>query len=439
MVTPPDDLMAQLPRRSTNEGEHERHRETVRHSASGMHPRSSSPLGSDGAAAPVRRYSSKTDNGALDTPEILDTQLLPPHIRDLLKSVARGPVRPFQAPSMAHLEVLFADVATASRQFEGLSASTIGWVRCGWRSFFRFVQEREMEDAFLGGEFERQRLVLEAWVGWMRDRGLSRTAINTYWRALRFFIERVAERDHLSNPLVYLRVPRPNRPRPRCIPPEAAGRLLEFVRGGLWPSRLIAQRNLAIVGLMLFGGLRRGEVRSLDCGDVNLEAGVVLIRRGKGRDGGKDRRVMLSPQLRRILSEYLATRRMLGLSTPPFLVSGSPGLRLSARTIQRLFALLRTKLGFRVSPHMLRHTAVNLLRQQGVPDRLIMDQLGHSDIRMLQRYSHADDGERALRFDQVVFDLPGFAPGPAPVTPGGVSGSARPSPRPKRGGSSRSS
>jgi hypothetical protein len=50
--------------------------------------------------------------------------------------------------------------------------------------------------------------------------------------------------------------------------------------------------------------------------------------------------------------------------------------------------------GIHVAAHMLRHTCATLMRQAGIADRLSMDQLGHSRLEVLQRYSHVVAGER---------------------------------------------
>jgi site-specific recombinase XerD len=41
-----------------------------------------------------------------------------------------------------------------------------------------------------------------------------------------------------------------------------------------------------------------------------------------------------------------------------------------------------------VSPHTLRHSAASYLLAAGVPDRVVMEILGHSTLAMTQRYSH---------------------------------------------------
>ncbi len=61
-------------------------------------------------------------------------------------------------------------------------------------------------------------------------------------------------------------------------------------------------------------GLRASEVAGLRVADIDSARGVILVRHGKG---GKDRNVMLSPQLRGILRAYWRLTR-----PTPFLFPG---------------------------------------------------------------------------------------------------------------------
>jgi integrase len=47
-----------------------------------------------------------------------------------------------------------------------------------------------------------------------------------------------------------------------------------------------------------------------------------------------------------------------------------------------------------VSFHSLRHTAVSLLKDAGIPDSVVMALVGHDTVAMSQRYTHV--GKEAL-------------------------------------------
>jgi integrase len=191
---------------------------------------------------------------------------------------------------------------------------------------------------------------------------------------------------------------------------EQAETLVTTITHYRWRSSLARARNLAVVGLMLYAGLRRGEVVGLKTGDLHVAEGWLLIRHGKGKHGGKPRTAYLPPQLRDILALYLRERDATKPErTHPELVTMTDGNRAAtAMTVTRLFRRLSAVVGFRVSPHMLRHTYATLLRQVGVADRVSMDLMGHESLAMLTRYSHVFEAEyevesRKLRLE---VDLP---------------------------------
>jgi integrase/recombinase XerD len=323
-----------------------------------------------------------------------------------LGGVASGrPLLPLQFASLERLDEDVARVVERGREVEGLSVKTLAWWEGAYRSFRASLKACETERLFLGGHVADQLRALEAWVARLRERGARHGGINVYWRGLKSLVGRIAAERGAVNPLALVRTPRAAPPQPRCLPRKAAEAVVVFVRNYPWLSRLVAQRNLAVVGLMLLAGLRRSEVLRLNVEDVSLESATIRILRAKGRHGGKDRMAYVSPQLQEILAAYVAERRRARRASPALLTRARRDERIGEGTLRRLFHVISTRAGIRVSPHMLRHTYATLLRQAGVPDRLSMDLLGHASLTMLQRYSHVESGEHRAAAERLTLDL----------------------------------
>jgi site-specific recombinase XerD len=177
------------------------------------------------------------------------------------------------------------------------------------------------------------------------------------------------------------------------------GRLVATVEGHDWGPEWLTKRNIAIIGLLARAGLRIGEVVALDLGDVeiNQRSGWTLVRQGKGL---KERKVPLSLQARKSLSDYLEAR--------PEWVDGAlfvtkAGRRMSARSVQRMVESAARRAGItkQVTPHTLRHTFATRFLRKGGDLATLQSVLGHSNIATTSRYLHPD----AARVQEMVEEL----------------------------------
>jgi integrase len=331
-------------------------------------------------------------------------------LEHLLGSLAGLPVattmaRPFQWPSLEHLDERLAATVTRSRDVEGLSAKTTAAYSAAYRQFRCFLREAHHERAFLDGNANEQIRVLEGWIAWLRGRGAGHTTINTYWRALHASFARIARQEGSLSPTLFVPTPRPGTPLPRFLTKASLATVFRFVRNYQWPGGTFERtRNVALIATMALGGCRLGEVLRLQVEDVDCLAETLRVKRGKGRRGGKGRIVYLAPALRVALEQYLSSRMARDLATDRLFVSVQGDRPIAEITIRRLCRIITERSGVKVAPHLLRHTCATLLRQGGVPDRLSMEQLGHSSLAVLQRYSHVASGERHAAISQLAFD-----------------------------------
>ena len=163
-------------------------------------------------------------------------------------------------------------------------------------------------------------------------------------------------------------------------------------------------------------GLREGELLALRWENVDLEAGVLQVRRvlSEARSGrifeapksGKGRSVRLTRKglaaLRAHRKRQLEERMSrAGLWQEQGLVfPSSVGTPLSARNLQRHFKAVLERAGLPKSTrfHDLRHTCATLLLKQGVHAKYVQEHLGHADIALtLNVHSHVlpDMGDAA--------------------------------------------
>jgi len=114
-------------------------------------------------------------------------------------------------------------------------------------------------------------------------------------------------------------------------------------------------RDQAILRLLYDLGLRRGEVVALDLEDLDLAAGTLAIL-GKGRTQKVN--LTLPEQTKSVLLEWLSIR---GTTPGPLFINldrAKKGWRLSATGLYFLVRKLGEKIGIKVRPHGLRHSAI---------------------------------------------------------------------------------
>ena len=158
---------------------------------------------------------------------------------------------------------------------------------------------------------------------------------------------------------------------------------LEEARRILDAAETAGPRDHALVCLLLLNGLRVSEVCTAKVTDFSSERGHRVLT--VARKGGRRDLVPLAPRTLAAVEEHLEER------TDGFLVlanDGGPLNRFQAtRAIRRLTrAADITK---HISPHSLRHTAVTLALDAGVPLRDVQDMAGHADPRTTRRYDRA--------------------------------------------------
>jgi integrase len=146
------------------------------------------------------------------------------------------------------------------------------------------------------------------------------------------------------------------------------------------------------IALAALGGLRSGEVRALEIGDVHLEQRRLHVRRAlsaevmsdpKGRD---ERVVPLAPLLVAILEPAVAGRRATGR-----VVLNTRGQPWTENALGEAWRRLQERLG--VEPrwhfHQLRHFFATALLGGGANIETLRRLLGHKDLAPTSRYLHA--------------------------------------------------
>jgi site-specific recombinase XerD len=156
-----------------------------------------------------------------------------------------------------------------------------------------------------------------------------------------------------------------------------------------WQNNLIRARNVAIIAVALFCGLRRTELLSLKTSDVDLTHGRLIVR-GETSKSQMSRTIPLNSEVRQSLAQYLDERsRSPILFTTVFLwVAGYKNTPLKSEGLRYLVRILSRESQVKFHLHQLRHTfAVNFLHNSGHNSYKLQGLLGHRSIVSTAAYT----------------------------------------------------
>ena len=156
----------------------------------------------------------------------------------------------------------------------------------------------------------------------------------------------------------------------------------------------------AILGMMLFAGLRASEVVSLELEDLTLgpRSGQVVCRQGKG---SKQRMVPLSLEARRLLTAYLETRPPVECQAV-FIGERGPLTYSGLRAICSKYAAIS---GVTYTAHTLRHTFAHRFLELSHNDLVALAQiLGHENLNTTSIYTKQSQEALQARIDPLCYE-----------------------------------
>jgi len=235
----------------------------------------------------------------------------------------------------------------------------------------------------------------------LADKGLSPASILRAHRVLSRALRVASQRAKVARNVATLVDP-PAVKRPQTALPLSAQEARKVMAAAQ------AHRNAARWTVALAVGLRQSEVLGLGWADVDLEKGALSVRRGLHRVGGQGlvyeepkadrsrRTVALPAQLVEALRAHRAAQLEERIAAGPLwqdhdLVFAQPnGRPIERKSDWRSWKVLLREADVRVVRlHDGRHTAATLLLSEGVHPRVVMEVLGHAQMRTTtDTYSH---------------------------------------------------
>lgn len=222
--------------------------------------------------------------------------------------------------------------------------------------------------------------------------GIKDSTVVTYGARLKTFFKWLFDRGHIpQNPFNLFELPRPAYTDQRSLKGEEIKKIMGAVAQHSHGPFLL-KRDMAIIGILTFCGLRRNELIALETRDVDLHQGFITIRAETSKSKAT-RKLPINIHLRMYLSEYLEARKKRNPKSAYLLVSQTSDTPLTKHGLKHWVARLSNLSGVKFHLHRFRHTFATNLAMQDVGIVKIQTLMGHRDIKMTSKYLRSVSSE----------------------------------------------
>ncbi|AAP05754.1 virulence plasmid integrase pGP8-D (plasmid) [Chlamydia caviae GPIC] len=154
----------------------------------------------------------------------------------------------------------------------------------------------------------------------------------------------------------------------------------------------INHRDWLIAQTILQGAKRVTEALSVTVDKISFENGTISFDQSKSRGMSKTTIITYPQRFMRLMQNYVGNRLGLVFITK---TGKSVGLKQLAGTFAK--AGVKARIPFKVTPHVLRATAVTEYKKMGCSDSDIMKVTGHSSSKMIYAYDKSTTSENASK------------------------------------------
>lgn len=259
-----------------------------------------------------------------------------------------------------------------------------------FRNFLQFKETHEAISFLFSLRVAQANALATSYKNHLRKNGKSAATTNRRLDTLSSLTRLAVKVGLLSYQLSPDRLPREKYRDTRGPGKEAVQQLLTLLKESNNEKK--RSRDIAIVRLLFDLALRQNEALSLDISHINTNQKTLSIM-GKGHTTRE--LLELPPPTYQALMEWISHR---GKHPGPLFVSldySAPGHRLTGVALKKLLDKLGLKLGVKIRPHGLRHSAITAaLESRGGNVREVQQFSRHKDLNVLCVY---DDNRKNVR------------------------------------------
>jgi integrase/recombinase XerD len=215
------------------------------------------------------------------------------------------------------------------------------------------------------------------------EKGFKPNTINNKIAALKLFYKYCREEGViLSDPVKEIKHVFVEDKRPRYLSKEQFTQLRSLLEGRV--------QERAVLEVLYATGVRISELTAMKKTDINWTERYIVIPEGKWKTG---RIVLFTSECAEHLKAYLESRTD-NLPVVFAVLNTDGSLENNCNVIEEWFRYYSRQLGFKVTPHTMRHTCAAQMAQRGMPVECIQALLGHDKIQTTRVYAKLFDHAR---------------------------------------------
>lgn len=231
--------------------------------------------------------------------------------------------------------------------------------------------------------------ILYKYVNHLKKRGLKNNTINKYIDCLNYALNYSLKLDYInSNPLSKFEKLPNDDIETITVDLKLVDRILNYLKSR--PENLLNVQNYLILLLLIDTGIRRRELINIEIKNISIINKTIYLTRTKTN---KNRYIFLSDMTVNVLKRYL---ELLPDRKYKYLFINCVNLKTQITDSKINWLIHNIKKDLKIpdhvsiSPHKFRHTYATACLNNGADLVHIQKLLGHTSLRMTQRYTHKD-------------------------------------------------
>ncbi|WKD85216.1 Tyrosine recombinase XerC [Polaribacter huanghezhanensis] len=226
------------------------------------------------------------------------------------------------------------------------------------------------------------------------------STIRTYYNKLMVFFRWLEEHDYIEKYSLSKKIVKPPNPTyedEKALNESEVSKIISAIALNNSEDEFMYKRDLVIVSILLYTGIRRGELLGLRTYDIDFEERTLFIN-GKTSKSRKSRFIPLHYSLLMNLKSYLKLCKKRRLKCEHLIVSSRQDRAFTDHGLKHWVDKYIRLSGVKFHIHRFRHTFACTLAKQNADIISIMNVLGHSSTLMTERYLRSIKSENSRLF-----------------------------------------